>query len=95
MVLLLFFTDGTTCAVGALYFRFTGASGFFAVVPDEELKSLLKLEDEGKERDDTQTHMRTQAAAGVRGQRLTVMGFWGHVPNICQALPNPTDPVQP
>lgn len=58
-MLLLFFTDGTTCDVGALYFRLTGASVFFTVVLEDELKSLLKLRDGEEERDDTETHMRT------------------------------------
>lgn len=67
-MLLLFFTEGTTCEVGALYFMLTGASGFFAVVLDEELKSLLKLRDVARETD-TETHMRTQAQ-----QELEVKG---------------------
>lgn len=41
-VLLLLLTEGVTWEVGALYFRFTGGSGFLVVLL-EELKSLLKL----------------------------------------------------
>lgn len=37
------------CEVGALYLTLTGGSGFFAVLLDE-LKSLLKLEEEKKTR---------------------------------------------
>lgn len=46
-MLLLFLTDGVMCEVGALYLTLTGGSGFFAVLLDE-LKSLLKLEEEKK-----------------------------------------------
>lgn len=62
-MLLRFFTDGTTCEVGALYFRFTGASGFLAVAPDEELKSLLKLRDEGEERRHTDSYADTSGSS--------------------------------
>lgn len=48
-MLLLFLTDGVMCEVGALYLTLTGGSGFFAVLLDE-LKSLLKLEEEKKRR---------------------------------------------
>lgn len=48
-MLLLFLTDGVMCEVGALYLTLTGGSGFFAVLLDE-LKSLLKLEEEKKTR---------------------------------------------
>lgn len=46
-MLLLFLTDGVICEVGALYFTLTGGSGFLAVLLDE-LKSLLKLEENRK-----------------------------------------------
>lgn len=46
-MLLLFLTDGVMCEVGALYLTLTGGSGFLAVLLDE-LKSLLKLEEERK-----------------------------------------------
>lgn len=49
-MLLLFLTDGVMCEVGALYLTLTGGSGFFAVLLDE-LKSLLKLEEEKKSQD--------------------------------------------
>lgn len=61
-MLLLFFTEGTTCEVGALYFMLTGASGFFAVVLEEELKSLLKLRDVGRGTH-TETHVRTSSSS--------------------------------
>lgn len=46
-MLLLFLTDGVMCEVGALYLTLTGGSGFLVVLLDE-LKSLLKLEEEKK-----------------------------------------------
>lgn len=62
-----------------MYFRLTGASGFFAVVVEEELKSLLKLRDGwregGKERRHRDSYADTSSSSGVRSQRLTVMGL--------------------
>lgn len=52
-MLLLFLTDGVICEVGALYLTLTGGSGFLAVLLDE-LKSLLKLEEGGRKKNESQ-----------------------------------------
>ena len=69
-VLLLFFTVGTTCEVGALYFKFTGASGFLAAAPEDELKSRLKLEMK-RERGEERARGRERERRGIERKRDT------------------------